>query len=107
MRIVFHQQAVFESARLHFVSVDDEVAWTTIGLWNEAPFEAGIETCTTTTTESGVLYQFHQVAWFEGQSLRYALVSTSCLVLREIECGAADFNILGKGFVRQCHRESL
>src|ERR1700691_3237190 len=57
MRIVPHDLAVLAGAGFGLVSVDDEIARTTLGLfWHERPFDAGRESGTATPALAGCFH---------------------------------------------------
>ena len=106
MGIAFHQMAILEGSRLHFVSVGNHVLGPgSIGTHrSKAPFEPGGEAGAATAAQARVLnFLLYFLRRHLVQGLAEALISTRMLIALEAESLAIRRYCLGKWSFRR-HR---
>ncbi len=79
MRRSLHHFTIFESSWLSFIGITQKVSLFSI-VWQKAPFHAGWETSSTTTTKPCGLYHFYDFFRLHFKSISNLLVTTMLFV---------------------------
>src|SRR2546423_507867 len=102
MRIVLQNQAIFTSARLTFIAIDQDVFRTVRLLRNKSPFHAGRKTGAATPPQTGRLDLINNVIGLHLERLLDSLIPIQLQVAIDVRSALAkalrdNFDLVGMG----------